>query len=58
MPYGKRSSRQRPHDGVFSSRVPSVARKDLVPCGPVSLISAARTRTLLSPTALSGKPTG
>ena len=27
MPYGKRSSRQRPHDAASSSRVPSVERK-------------------------------
>ena len=27
MPYGKRSSRQRPHDAASSSRVPSVERE-------------------------------
>ena len=37
MPYGKRSSRQRPHDAVSSSRVPSVERKPPVPCRPLRL---------------------
>jgi hypothetical protein len=35
MSYGKRSSRQRPHDAVSSSRVPSVAREHPVPCRPL-----------------------
>jgi len=34
MPYGKRSSRQRPHDAASSSRVPSVARNQ-GPCRPL-----------------------
>ncbi len=32
MPYGKRSSRQRLHDAVSSSRVLSDAREHPVPC--------------------------
>ena len=32
MPYGKRSSRQRPHDAMCSSRAPSVEREHPGPC--------------------------
>ena len=35
MPYGKRSSRQRPHDAASSSRVPSVEREQPGPCRPL-----------------------
>jgi hypothetical protein len=35
MSYGKRSSRQRPHDAVSSSRVPSVSRDHQVACRPI-----------------------
>jgi hypothetical protein len=35
MPYGKCSSRQRPHDAAYSSRAPSVAREQLNPCRPL-----------------------
>ncbi len=35
MPCGKRSSRQRPHDAVSSSRVPSVEREHPGPCRPL-----------------------
>jgi hypothetical protein len=35
MPYGKRSSRQRPHDAAYSSRAPSVERQRPRPCRPL-----------------------
>src|SRR3984957_19578590 len=35
MPYGKRSSRQRPNDAASSSRVPSVEREQPGPCRPL-----------------------
>src|SRR5215467_9109292 len=35
MPYGKRSSRQRPHDAASSSRAPSVEREQPGPCRPL-----------------------
>ena len=35
MPYGKRSSRQRPHDAASSSRAPSIEREQPGPCRPL-----------------------
>jgi hypothetical protein len=35
MPYGKRSSRERPHDAAYSSRAPSVERERPRPCRPL-----------------------
>ena len=35
MCFGKRSSRQRPHDAAYSSRAPSVAREQPGPCRPL-----------------------
>jgi hypothetical protein len=35
MPYGKRSSRQRPHDAASSSRAPSIERQRARPCRPL-----------------------
>jgi hypothetical protein len=47
MPYGKRSSRQRPHDAAYSSRAPSVERQRPRPCRSLRRIPTAEARCVL-----------